>query len=63
MRGTYPIHQMLGYKKFFINKKNLKNSEVKSKGIFCLPIYPELKNKEIDLICKNIIKIMNKFKI
>jgi len=57
----YPIHQMLGYKKFFINPKNLKISELKSKGIFCLPIYPELKNKEIDLICKNIIKIMKNF--
>ena len=59
----YPIHQMQGYKKFFSKKKNLKNSETKSKGIFCLPIYPELKNKEVDLVCKNIQIIMNKFKL
>ncbi len=59
----YPIHQMQGYKKFFNKKKYLKNSEIKSKGIFCLPIYPELKNKEVDLVCRNIQEIMDKFKL
>jgi len=59
----YPIHQMQGYKKFFNKKQNLKISEKKSKGIFCLPIYPELKDKEIDLICKAIKEIMYKFKL
>ena len=54
---------MTGYKKFFRKKKYLKNSEIKSKGIFCLPIYPELKNREVDLICKNIKEIMDKFKL
>ncbi len=59
----YPIHQMQGFKKFFIKNKYLKNSEIKSKGIFCLPIYPELKNREVDLVCKNIREIMDKFKL
>ncbi len=59
----YPIQEMTGYKKFFRKKKYLKNSEIKSKGIFCLPIYPELKNREVDLICKNIKEIMDKFKL
>ncbi len=40
----YPIHQMKAYKKYFKNKR-YKISEIKSKGIFCLPLYPELKKK------------------
>lgn len=56
----YPIHKMIAYKKFFKNNKRLKNSEIKSKGIFCLPIYPELKNKEVIQICKILKKIMKK---
>ena len=56
----YPIHKMIAYKKLFKNNKRLKNSEKKSKGIFCLPIYPELKNKEVIKICKTIKKIMKK---
>tara|TARA_Y100000992_G_C21253525_1_gene487234 strand:+ start:281 stop:1411 length:1131 start_codon:yes stop_codon:yes gene_type:complete len=56
----YPIHQMTPYKKFFKNSKRLKNSELKSKGIFCLPIYPELKNKEVLKICNQIKKILVK---
>ncbi len=54
----YPIHQMKAYSKIIKNKKNLKNSEVKSKGIFCLPLYPELKISELNKICSSLIKIL-----
>ena len=56
----FPIHKMRGYKRLFNKKNDLKVSEKMAKGIFCLPIYPELKNKEIDLICKNIKQILKK---
>ena len=56
----YPIHKMNAYRNFFKGNKRLKNSEIKSKGIFCLPIYPELKKKEVIKICKNIKKILEK---
>jgi len=54
----YPIHKMKPYKVFFKNQKRLKNSEIKAKGIFCLPIYPELKNSEVIKICEKIKKIL-----
>ena len=38
---------MKAYSKMIKNKNELKNSEKKSKGIFCLPLYPELKVKEV----------------
>jgi dTDP-3-amino-2,3,6-trideoxy-4-keto-D-glucose/dTDP-3-amino-3,4,6-trideoxy-alpha-D-glucose/dTDP-2,6-dideoxy-D-kanosamine transaminase len=56
----YPIHKMNAYKKIFKNDKRLKNSEVKSKGIFCLPIYPELKEKEVIRVCKSVKRILAK---
>ena len=56
----YPIHKMKPYKGLIKNKKRLKNSEIKAKGIFCLPIYPELKNMEVIKICRIIKKILNK---
>ncbi len=46
----YPIQKMKAYSKMIKNKKDLKNSEKKSKGIFCLPLYPELKLGEIKRI-------------
>ena len=51
---------MKAYSKIIKNKKNLKNSEVKSKGIFCLPLYPELKISELNKICSSLIKILKK---
>ena len=40
------------------NKKNVKknciNALIKSKGIFSLPLYPNLKEKNVLLICKKI---------
>ena len=55
----YPIHKMKAYEKIINNKNYLKNSAIKSKGIFSLPLYPELKDSEIDYICNNLIKILN----
>ena len=55
----YPIHKMKAYSKIIRDKKNLKNSEKKSRGIFCLPLYPDLKKQEINKVCialKSIIK-------
>jgi len=56
----YPIQNMNGYKKFFKGNKRLKNSEIKSKGIFCLPVYPELKDKEVIKVCNVIKKTLKK---
>tara|TARA_B100000963_G_scaffold143053_1_gene124535 strand:- start:1263 stop:2390 length:1128 start_codon:yes stop_codon:yes gene_type:complete len=53
----YPIHKMSGYKKIFKNKK-FPESEIKSKGIFSLPIYPNLKIEEVKLICKKLKHIL-----
>ena len=54
----YPIHQMKAYKGIISNGQRLKNSVKKSKGIFCLPLYPELKVSEIIYICKILKKIL-----
>ena len=45
---------MKGYREIIKSKNNLKNSEKKAKGIFSLPLYPELKNSEIEYICKKL---------
>ncbi len=58
----YPIHKMKAYSKIFKNKKFLKNSEKKSKGIISLPLYPELKKSEVNIICNTLIKILNQIK-
>ena len=55
----YPIHLMKGYKSFF-KKKRFLISETKSKGIFSLPLYPELKLKFVYKICKELKKSLNK---
>ena len=55
----FPIHKMKAYTNIINNKIRLKNSEIKSKGIFCLPLYPELKDKEVKFVCKNLKEILN----
>ena len=55
----YPIHKMIAYKNIF-KKKNFLNSEVKSKGIFSIPLYPDIKNNDVRKICKCLVNIMNK---
>ena len=49
---------MKGYKKYFINKR-FYESEKLSKGIFSLPLYPELKLKDVYKICNALKKILN----
>jgi|TARA_B100001093_G_scaffold35913_1_gene30861 aminotransferase EvaB len=56
----FPIHKMKAYSKIIKNKKSLRNSEIKSKSIFCLPLYPELKDAEVKIICKSLKKILEK---
>ena len=58
----YPIHKMKAYSKMIKNKKKLQLSEIKSKSIFCLPLYPELRNKEIKVICKTLKRILKNVK-
>jgi dTDP-3-amino-2,3,6-trideoxy-4-keto-D-glucose/dTDP-3-amino-3,4,6-trideoxy-alpha-D-glucose/dTDP-2,6-dideoxy-D-kanosamine transaminase len=56
----YPIHKMKAYKNLAYFKKNeLKNAEKFSKGIFSLPIYPELSNKKLYKIIKELKYILN----
>ncbi len=56
----YPIHQMKGYKKNFnSNKDRLPITEKLSKGIFSLPLYPEISDKDLFKITKNLKKILN----
>ena len=45
---------MKPYKKFLTKK--LINTEIFSKEIFSLPVYPGIKNSEIKKICKNLIE-------
>ena len=54
---------MTPYKVFFTKNKKLKNSENKSKGIFCLPLYPELQKEEVLKICSILKKTMKKLKL
>ena len=49
-----PLHQQKIYSKY--RKGNLKNTNVLSKQIATLPIYPELKKNEIDYIIKTVSK-------
>ncbi len=62
-RSIYPftIQSMKAYKSIIKNKKRLKNSEIKAKGIFSLPLYPELKEAEINRITFVLKKILRKF--
>ena len=56
----FPIHLMKAYKNFKFKKNKLRKSEIFSKGIICLPLYPELKIKEVKYICSKIKNILNK---
>lgn len=54
----YPIHKMKAYRSLIKNKQRLKNSEKKAKGIFCLPLYPELNSFEVNKICFTLKKVL-----
>lgn len=56
----FPIHLMKAYKNFKFKKNKLRKSEIFSKGIICLPLYPELKTKEVKYICSKIKNILNR---
>ena len=55
----FPIHLMKAYKGLVDKKNHLQNSVIKSKGIFCLPLYPEISNAEVFKICKKIKNILD----
>ena len=55
----FPVHLMKAYKKNLKNNnKSLKNTILKSKGIFCLPLYPNLKISEMNKIVNTLNKIL-----
>ena len=57
----YPIHTMKAYKNITYDYFNrLIETEKKAKTIFSLPIYPGIKNYEIENIIQNINKIVSK---
>ena len=56
----YTIQEMIAYKKIIKNINRLKISQKKSRGIFCLPLYPELKIEKVKYICKSLKYILQK---
>ena len=52
----FPIHSMRGYKGLNKKKIILKNTDKLSKEIFSLPMYPELPDKHLESVIKNLIK-------
>ena len=50
---------MKAYSNLKLSKGKLYNSEIKSKGIFCLPLYPDLEYKDIQIICNKLKKILS----
>jgi len=53
----FPIHSMKGYKYLNINGNDLKNTNLLSKQIFSLPMYPELSDSKLE----RVINVINKF--
>ena len=49
---------MKGFNEFKFKNKEYLNSEKISKGIFSLPLYPEIKNKQIFTVCVKLKKIL-----
>ena len=52
----YPIQSMKAFK--YLKSKKLKKSENLSKGIFCLPLYPELSDKQIFKVVNSLKKVL-----
>ena len=48
---------MKAYQIYFKDKSFL-NAEIKAKGIFSLPLYPELKLTHVKNVCKKLKKIL-----
>ncbi len=56
-----PLHKMSYYKKKYnIKPSKFKNSNIYSNMNISLPVYPKLKNFEIDFICKTLTKLVTK---
>ena len=53
----FPIHSMKGYKHLHKKTEKLKITDKLSKQIFSLPMYPELKTKDVE----KVIKLINNF--
>jgi dTDP-4-amino-4,6-dideoxygalactose transaminase len=51
---------MKGYRSLNSKKNLLKETEKKAKKIFSLPIYPSLKDNEVEIIIKNLKDIILK---
>tara|TARA_B100000029_G_scaffold127431_2_gene121092 strand:+ start:5900 stop:7033 length:1134 start_codon:yes stop_codon:yes gene_type:complete len=56
----YPIHLMKGYKNYSPYKSNLPITEKMYKGIFSLPLYPDIKSSEVKRVIFEINKILRK---
>ena len=56
----YPIHRMKAYKNLKFNQNQLLKSDKKAKGIFSLPLYPELKETEVLKICNKLKEALRK---
>ena len=46
-------------KKYKLLDNNFKSANLFSKQVISLPVYPKLKNKEIDFICNSIRQTIN----
>lgn len=54
-----PLHQMTYYRnRYQLDAENFPNTEAYWHGCFSLPIYPSLKNSEIDYICEKLISFL-----
>ena len=54
----YPINKMIAFKKYKFDNKEFPISNFLAKSIFCLPLYPEIKNYEILKISRTLKKII-----
>ena len=54
----FPINEMRAYKYLGTHENKFKNTKKFANQIFSLPLYPELKNSEINKICYNLKKII-----
>ena len=58
---TPALHQQKLFKKYKRKDITLKNAEILSDRSISLPIYPDMKDQDINFICKNLIFFFNKF--
>ena len=56
----YPVHLMKAYSKFNTTNEKFVNSEKYAKGIFCIPLYPEITDNQAYNLCNKIKLILKK---